>query len=126
MITENIRIYCIISFLIIGISHIIQPKAWIAFFKLLIRQHHAGAFINGFISLPMAALIISFHNIWTGIPVLLTIIGWATLLKATIAFCFPELSLRSMKRVERNNVNEFRVGGILFLIVAAVLSVSVL
>ena len=121
---EKIRIFCIASFVIIGLSHILQPKAWIAFFKLLIKQHHAGAFINGFITLPMAALIISFHNIWTGIPVLLTVMGWAYIVKATIAFCFPALSLRSMKRVEKNNVNDFRIGGILFLIIASVLSAS--
>ncbi len=121
---EKIRILCIASFIIIGLSHILQPKAWIAFFKLLIRQHYTGAFINGFITLPIATLIISFHNVWTGIPVLLTVMGWAYILKATIAFCFPAWSLRGMKRVERNNVNEFRIGGVILLIIAFVLSAS--
>lgn len=107
-----------------GLSHILQPRAWISFFKLLIRQNHAGAFINGFITLPMGVIIISFHNIWSGIPVLLTVMGWAYILKATIAFCLPELGLRSMKRVERNNINEFRIGGIILIIIASVLIAS--
>jgi hypothetical protein len=124
MIEEKIRIVCITCFLIIGLSHILQPNAWIAFFKLLIKQNYTGAFINGLITLPIAALIISFHNIWTGIPALLTVMGWALILKATIAFCFPALSLRSMKRVERNNISEFRIGGIVFIIIALVLSAS--
>jgi len=124
MIEEKIRILCIISFLVIGLSHILQPKAWIAFFKLLIKQQHPGAFINGFITLPMGTLIVSFHNVWTGIPTLLTVMGWAYILKATIAFCFPALSLRSMKRVEKNNITEFRIGGVIFIIIALVLSAS--
>ena len=121
---EKIRIVCIVSFLIIGLSHILQPKAWIDFFKLLIRQQHTGAFINGFITLPIATMIIAFHNVWTGIPLLLTVMGWAYILKAAIAFCFPAISLRSMRRVEKNNVNEFRVAGVLLMLIGLVLSSS--
>jgi len=121
---EKIRILSIISFLIMGLSHIIQPKAWIDFFKLLIKQQNSGAFINGFITLPMALLIVSFHNVWTGIPVLLTILGWCLILKATIAFCIPALALQSMKRVEKNNVMEFRIGGVIFILIALLLSAS--
>jgi uncharacterized protein YjeT (DUF2065 family) len=124
MIEEKIRILCIASFIILGLSHILQPKAWISFFKLLIKQHLTGSFINGFITLPMGVIIISFHNVWTGVPVLLTVMGWAYILKATIAFCIPSLGLRSMKRVERNNLNEFRIGGIILLIIASVLIYS--
>jgi hypothetical protein len=91
---------------------------------LLIKQHHTGSFINGFITLPMGVIIISFHNVWTGVPVLLTVMGWAYILKTTIAFCIPSLGLRSMKRVERNNLNEFRIGGIILLIIASVLIYS--
>lgn len=121
---EKIRMFCIANFLIIGLSHIFQPKTWIAFFKLLIKQQHTGAFINGFITLPIAALIVSFHNVWTGIPALLTVMGWAFMLKATIAFCFPAVSLRSMKRVERNNIVEFRIAGVMLVLIALVLSAS--
>lgn len=124
MIEEKIRILCIANFLIIGLSHILRPKAWIDFFKLLLKLNHTGAFINGFITLPVATLIISFHNVWTGIPALLTVMGWAYILKATIAFCFPAVSLRSMKRVERNNVAEFQIAGTMLMIIAIVLSLS--
>jgi hypothetical protein len=72
----------------------------------------------------MGVLIVSFHNVWVGLNMLLTILGWCYILKATIAFCFPAISLRSMKRVEKNNVAEFRIAGVIMILIAGVLSIS--
>ncbi|MFN2456662.1 MAG: hypothetical protein ABR502_00530 [Chitinophagaceae bacterium] len=59
----NILQLAIICYVIIGFSHLLQPKAWINFFKLLIRHNHSGAFINGFITFPLGVLIVVFHNV---------------------------------------------------------------
>lgn len=126
MLEEQIRFLCILCFLIIGLSHLLQPQSWIDFFKRLLSFNKSGAFINGFITLPLGVLIVTFHNVWWGIPVILTLMGWLYLVKATICFCFPAISLKSMKRVENNNLTEFRIAGIIFLIIATVLSVSLL
>ncbi len=120
----NILFLAIICYLIIGFSHLFQPQAWINFFKLLLKHQNSGSFINGFITLPMGVLIVSFHNVWVGISMLLTILGWCYIIKATIAFCFPAINLLSMKRVERNNIAEFRIAGIIMIIIAGVLSLS--
>jgi len=120
----NILFLAIICYVIIGFSHLLQPQAWINFFKLLLKHQRSGSFINGFITLPMGVLIVSFHNVWVGLNMLLTILGWCYILKATIAFCFPAISLRSMKRVEKNNVAEFRIAGVIMILIAGVLSIS--
>ena len=39
------------------------------------------------------------HNVWTGIPALLTSLGWSLVLKAGVALVFPEIALRGMARV---------------------------
>ena len=111
-IEENIRMLCIISFLVTGLSHILQPRQWLRFFKLLLRHGYNGVFINGFITLPMGVLIVSFHNVWTGLPVVLTVSGWAYIIKATIAFCFPSVSIKGFWQVEKDNWKMFVWGGV--------------
>ena len=41
-----------------------------------------GAFADGFLHLGPASIIIAFHNVWSGIPVLLTLLGWSFLISA--------------------------------------------
>ena len=59
----------------------------------------AGAFVDGLLNLPLAGVIIGFHNVWSGIPVVLTLVGWGLLIKGLIRFCAPKQALRMMARV---------------------------
>ncbi len=43
-------------------------------------------------------LIVAFHNVWSGFPMAVTLLGWSMVLKAIVAFVFPEVGLRSMGR----------------------------
>ena len=45
------------------------------------------------------ALIVGFHNMWSGISVVLTLLGWGLLIKGLIHFCAPKQGLRMMARV---------------------------
>src|SRR3954454_7888840 len=72
---RSVEILAIILFGVIGLSHILQPKAWAEFFILLRGKGEAGAFMDGFLNLPLGAIIVGFHNIWSGIPVVLTTAG---------------------------------------------------
>src|SRR3954464_13233775 len=81
---RSVEILAIILFGVIGLSHILQPKAWAEFFILLRGKREAGAFIDGFLDLPLGAFIVGFHNIWSGIPVVLTLLGWALFIKGLI------------------------------------------
>ena len=74
-------------------------KAWAEFFILLRGKGEAGAFVDGFLNLPLAGIIIGFHNTWSGIPLVLTLVGWALLIKGLIRFCAPKQALRMMARV---------------------------
>ena len=56
----------IISFFIIGISHIIQPRAWAQFFIDIREKGVTGSFITAFMHFPLGALIVVFHNVWRG------------------------------------------------------------
>ena len=65
---RSIEAFAAINFIIMGLSHLTQPRAWIEFFTLLRNKGEAGAFVNGFITLGMGSLIVAFHLYFT--PVL--------------------------------------------------------
>jgi hypothetical protein len=56
----------VICFFLFGISHIVQPRSWAEFFIRLREKGTTGSFINGWIHLPLGALIVAFHNVWHG------------------------------------------------------------
>ncbi len=85
-----------------------------------------GAFLNGMLSLLMGSLIVSFHNVWTGLPVILTVLGWSFVLKAAIVFIRPDWGLRSMARIQPENSRLLIVPGLILVAVAGVLAYSIL
>jgi uncharacterized protein YjeT (DUF2065 family) len=122
---EPIAIFVSINFTIIGLSHIVQTEAWREFFRQLHSIGKAGAFANGFFTLLMGSLIVSFHNVWNGVPAILTLIGWCYILKSTIIFLNPEWNLRSMKSVETASPAKARLAGLGLLGIALTLVVCV-
>jgi hypothetical protein len=108
---RSVEVLAVIWFGILGFSHIVQPEAWAEFFILLRGKGEAGAFVDGFLNLPLAAVIIAFHNIWSGIPLALTLVGWALLIKGLIRFCAPKLALRMMAEISVERRWGFQVAG---------------
>lgn len=121
-----IEIYAAINFLVIGLSHVVQPRAWAEFFVWLRSKGAAGSFVNGFLSLSFGSLIVGFHNVWTGIPIILTLIGWGQVVKSVVAFIFPQLGLKSMGRVTIENARIFVLPGALLMVVGGLLLYHVL
>jgi hypothetical protein len=122
---RSVEVLAIILFGVIGLSHLLQPKAWVAYFILLRGTGAVGAFVDGFLHLPLAGVIIVFHNVWSGIPVVLTLLGWAFLIKSLVRFCLPRQSLRMMARVSLERSWEFQVAGAVLVVVAGLLGYGV-
>jgi hypothetical protein len=120
-----VEVLAIILFGVLGLSHILQPKTWAEFFILLHSKGEAGAFVDGFLNLPLGGVIIGFHNKWSGIPMMLTLVGWCLLIKALIRFCAPKLSVRIMARVSVERSWEFQVAGALLVVLAGFLGYGV-
>jgi hypothetical protein len=117
-----IEIFAVVNFVVIGLSHIFQPRVWVAFFEILREKGHPGVFVNGMLSLLVGSIIVAFHNVWTGIPALLTLIGWAQVLKALIALVAPQVSMKGLMRVSSKRAWEFQAGGAVFLMVSALIA----
>jgi hypothetical protein len=79
----------VICFFLFGLSHIVQPRSWAEFFIRLREKGTTGSFINGWIHFPLGALIVAFHNVWHGIPAVLTVLGYAWVIKGLYLFRVP-------------------------------------
>ena len=122
---RSVEVLAIVCFAVVGLSHIVQHRAWAEFFSLLRGKGEAGAFVDGFLNLAMAGIIVGFHNVWSGIPLVLTLVGWCLIIKSLIRFCAPKLALRMMARVSLERSWEFQIAGAFLVALAGLLGYGV-
>ena len=116
---KTVEVFAGVSFLVIGLSHLFQPIIWVEWFSRLRSLGRSGAFAEGFIALNFGALIVSFHNVWSGPAIVLTLIGWSQVLKALFRFVAPAASLRLYEKMGPERALQFRVAGVFALILSA-------
>jgi hypothetical protein len=83
----------------------------VEFFLWLRAQGRHGVFLDGLLSLNFGALIVAFHNVWSGLPVVVTLIGWAQVCKGLVRLVAPGVGLRIYERITPEREWLFRVGG---------------
>lgn len=115
------QVFAAVAFLVIGLSHLSQPRAWVTFFQALAARGTAGVFAEGFLVLNFGAFIVAFHNVWHGPGLVLTLIGCAHVLKGLGRFVFPQSALRVMQRASLERAWHFQVGGVFALLVSGFL-----
>ena len=121
-----VQLFAVVNFTVIGLSHILRPRVWADFFAWLCERGEAGVFANAFLSLVFGSIIVAFHNVWTGIPLVLTLVGWLQVAKALVYFTFPAFGLRKMRIPSDKEPRLFAVPGIGFLVLAALLGYHLL
>ena len=112
------QVFAAVSLLVIGLSHLLQPKAWVAYFQALAAQGPSGAFTEGFLCLSFGGIIVAFHNVWHGPALLLTLLGWAQILKGLGRFVAPQVAVRVMARISIERAWLFRAGGVFALVLS--------
>lgn len=123
---KAIQILALINFVVMGISHIVHRRAWAEFFIWLRGRGHAGVLVHGFLSLGFGSIVVAFHNVWSGLPAVLTVYGWLMIFKSLLCFVTPAVAFRRLQRVSLERSWEFIQAGILFLALAGVLAIALL
>ncbi len=78
-----------VSLLVVGVSHLAQPRLWRDFF-IKIKGTGVAGLIIAMYTLPQSLLIILGHNIWVlDIPVVITICGWGMTIKSITYAIIP-------------------------------------
>ena len=115
------QVFAAVSFLVIGISHLVQSRAWVTFYQDLAARGTVGAFLEGFVILNFGAIVVAFHNVWHGPATVLTVIGWAHVLKGAGRFIAPQVGLRVIQRINQERAWQFQAGGVLALLLSGFL-----
>ena len=109
---------------VIGVSHIVQPRAWVQLFIDWRSKGDVGVFYTGLLHFTFGALIVAFHNVWRGIPLLVTLLGWAWTLKGLLYLTYPKHGMRMLARISMERAHEFVVAGVVLVAVAALVTYS--
>jgi hypothetical protein len=116
----------IICFFVIGVSHIVQPRVWAQFFIDMHAKGNVGSFLNALLHFPLGVVIVSFHNVWSGLPTILTLIGWGLVLKSFFYFVFPRHGSKVLGRVSLERSQAFVIGGVFSIGISGLLTYSIL
>ena len=90
-------------------------------FLRLHAKGKTGVLDYAFISLSFGSIVAAFHLVWPGLPLIVTLIGWAKVTKGASYFAFPGFGLRQLKRVGPTNAHLFRWPGAVFLMLTVLL-----
>jgi uncharacterized protein YjeT (DUF2065 family) len=91
-----IELFAMLNFVIVGLSLLIQPRAWARYFAWMRREGEAGAVIYGLFCVLWGSLIVSFCLAWHGLLVVLPIFGIIQLIEGVLFLLAPAFGLRVM------------------------------
>lgn len=92
----------LLSGLLMGLSHIVQPGMWTDYFAGLAARGRAGVVTKILqVELWPALMIVGLHQVWSGPGIVVTVMGWLLLAKVAAGLLAPDLALRSMRMAER-------------------------
>ena len=120
---QAVVIFALIHLVIMGLSHIMAPLVWVDFFVKLREQGERGVFVVAFMSLGFGSVIAAFHQVWSGWPLVLTLLGWAQVVKAGLYFIWPSFGLKKLGRVSPERSRDFVIAGAGLLVIAALVAV---
>jgi hypothetical protein len=86
-----------------------------------LRRRWISVFATAFLSVGFGSIIVAFHNVWSGIPIVLTLLGWAQILKKLVYFTWPSHGLRKLQLVSEERANLLIIPGIAFVAIAALM-----
>jgi hypothetical protein len=109
-------------FLLIGLSHLLQPSLWVRFFERL-RATGVAATIIPMYSLPIALVLVVFHNVWTlDWPVFLTIAGWLMTIKSALYLVIPSLADLMLEQQMVKSNRSYQIVGVIMAFFGGVLT----
>lgn len=91
-----------VAFLVVGLSHIFQPRAWSDFFVDLFKTR-AAALAIALYTLPWGLVLVFGHNRWEwGLSLIATLYGWSALIKGSLYLLYPQIAARTARgRIEK-------------------------
>jgi len=98
------------------VSHIAAPGSWVGLFSAVRAQGEAAGLINAAIHLPLGLMIAAFHPVWSWPSVVVTLLGWALVIKGTLHLVVPSHAQRTLALVDKEDgARRLRLAGFIML-----------
>ena len=81
---QLIQVIIVITFFTLGISMVLRAKIWTEWVKKFKSNGASGALPLGMINLLLGAIIVTFHWVWEGFALVVTVIGIIMLCRSFI------------------------------------------
>ena len=114
-----VQFVIMVSCIVMGLSHMLQPRMWADYFTDLHAQGARGVIARTFtLELWAVLLIVTLHQVWTWPGVVVTMYGYLLGAKIVLSVLAPQIGLRSM-RMAAGGDHRFVLGGVMLLGVGA-------
>jgi uncharacterized protein YjeT (DUF2065 family) len=111
----------------LGVSQMYFTHKWQSYCRMLGSLGQTGVRLNGLVSLVIGGPIVILHNIWSGPPLLLTLLGWLLLLESALCLVLPRAGLAGLSEVDDDTRGGVIRGmGVALVVIGGVLCVHVL
>ncbi|MEM9168772.1 MAG: hypothetical protein AAGC56_03885 [Pseudomonadota bacterium] len=102
-----------IPLFLMGVSHLVQRRMWLAFFQELAAKGPTGVIWRTFmLELWPAVLIVCFHQVWSGPALLVTLYGHLLMAKIAVSVVFPAAGLHALNLADRAGPWAFAPAGV--------------
>jgi len=96
-----------IFFAVVGVSMALNKKTVMAAMEEAV-QNRGYLWLWGFLAVATGAIILPLNNVWTsGLPLLITILGWLALIKGVFIFVFPDVAVSMYRKFNSSGVLVF-------------------
>jgi hypothetical protein len=110
------------AFLLLGLSHLFQPKLWVRFFEV-VRATGVAAFIIPMYTLPFGLVLIAGHNLWVwDWPLFFTIAGWGMTIKSALYLLIPGLADHMIETKMARTPLNYQIAGAVMAVFGAILT----
>lgn len=111
-------------YVMVGLSVLLYAKSWQSLLDKWGKDHYS-AFTLMLAYAVLGLIVVRMYNVWEGnVWVLVTLTGWAMLLKAVVYFLLPGSTIKSLMALGKN-MGLMYLGGLVATVVGAVLSYQV-
>ncbi|WP_419861601.1 hypothetical protein [Candidatus Palauibacter sp.] len=111
--TRAVEVFVSINLIALGVSYVLRPADWRAFIEHLQSKGAAGSLTVAFLAMGIGSFIVAFHNVWGGVPTILTVYGWLALAKGAFYALVPGLAQKGMETALGMGAGLWRAGGVL-------------
>ncbi len=115
---ESVEFAVGLSLLFFSISWIFRQKDWLSLIEHVESKGNRAILLVGVINTAVGSFILGFHWIWTGMSLIVSVIGIFFLLRGFLCLTCPQWVLKKIQKVMKRGKTNLRIAGLVTIIIS--------